>query len=75
MIAEAEALIDDDSIADAARRVNKLHKAWKKTGNLPQKEENELWDKFKAATDAFNERKAENLDQLREEEQKITLQS
>lgn len=70
LIAEAEALIDDDSIADAARRVNKLHKAWKKTGNLPQKEENELWDKFKAATDAFNERKAENLDQLREEEQK-----
>ena len=70
LIAEAEALIDDDSIADAARRVNKLHKAWKKTGNLPQKEENELWDKFKAATDAFNERKAENLDLLREEEQK-----
>lgn len=47
LIAEAEALIDDDSIADAARRVNKLHKAWKKTGNLPQKEENELWDKLK----------------------------
>ncbi len=70
LIAEAESLIDDDSIADAARRVNKLHKAWKKTGNLPQKEENELWDQFKAATDAFNEKKAENLDRLREEEQK-----
>ncbi|MBO6792870.1 MAG: DUF349 domain-containing protein [Balneolaceae bacterium] len=70
LIAEAESLIDDDSIADAARRVNKLHKAWKKTGNLPQKEENELWDRFKAATDAFNEKKAENLDRLREEEQK-----
>lgn len=73
LIAEAEALVDDDSIADAARRVNKLHKAWKKTGNLPQKEENELWDKFKAATDAFNEKKVENIDSLRDEEQKNLL--
>lgn len=70
LIAEAESLVDEESIADAARRVNKLHKAWKKTGNLPQKEENELWDKFKAATDAFNEKKTENLDALRDEEQK-----
>ncbi len=73
LIAEAESLIDDDSIADAARRVNKLHKAWKKTGNLPQKEENELWDKFKSATDLFNEKKTENIDQLREEENKNLL--
>ncbi len=73
LIAEAEALIDDASIADAARRVNKLHKAWKKTGNLPQKEENELWDKFKAATDSFNEKKTENIEVLREQEQKNLL--
>jgi Domain of Unknown Function (DUF349). len=66
-------LIDDNSIADAARRVNKLHKAWKKTGNLPQKEENELWDKFKSATDSFNEKKTENIGLLREEENKNLL--
>jgi len=73
LINEAESLLDDSSIADAARRVNKLHKAWKKTGNLPQKEENELWDKFKAATDSFNEKKTENIDALREEEQENFL--
>jgi hypothetical protein len=70
LIAEAEALIDNENIAKAARRVNKLHNAWKKTGNLPQKDENELWDKFKAATDAFNEKKSENIDVLREQEEK-----
>lgn len=70
LIEEAEALMDDISIAEAARRVNRLHKAWKKTGNLPQKEENELWEKFKTATDSFNEKKTENLDALRDEEQK-----
>ena len=70
LIAEAEALVDNENIAKAARKVNKLHNAWKKTGNLPQKDENELWDKFKAATDAFNEKKSENIDVLREQEEK-----
>lgn len=68
LIDEAEALIDSDDLANAARRVNKLHRRWKKTGNLPQKEENELWDRFKAATDAFNEKKAEYSDVIREQE-------
>lgn len=69
LIKEAESLMDDDDIAEAARRVNKLHKLWKKTGNLPQKEENELWDKFKSATDEFNDKKSNNLDELRAIEQ------
>jgi hypothetical protein len=68
LIKEAEALVDDPDIAAAARRVNKLHRRWKKVGNLPQKEENELWDQFKAATDAFNDKKSDNIDQLREQE-------
>lgn len=68
LIAEAEALLDYDDLAEAARKVNKLHRKWKKTGNLPQKEENELWDQFKSATDAFNEKKSENVDVLREQE-------
>lgn len=69
LVADAEQLIDQEDIAEASRRVNKLHKAWKKTKSLPQKDENELWEKFKAATDAFNEKKAENMDVLREQEQ------
>jgi DNA repair exonuclease SbcCD ATPase subunit len=69
LIDEAEALIDADDLADAARQVNKLHRRWKKAGNLPQKDENELWDRFKAATDAFNEKKSDNIDLLREQEQ------
>lgn len=69
LVKEAEALVDMDNIAQAARKVNKLHRAWKKTGNLPQKDENELWDKFKAATDAFNDKKTDNIDVLRDQEQ------
>lgn len=70
LIREAEALLDEEDLAVAARDANKLHRRWKKVGNLPQKDENELWDEFKAATDAFNDKKAENIDQLRELEEK-----
>ncbi|MEX1062635.1 MAG: DUF349 domain-containing protein [Balneolaceae bacterium] len=70
LIREAESLIDDPDLAAAARKVNKLHRRWKKIGNLPQKDENELWDQFKKATDTFNEKKSENLDELREQEEK-----
>lgn len=69
LIDEAEALVDADDLADAARKVNKLHRRWKKVGNLPQKDENEMWDRFKAATDAFNDMKSDNIDQLREQEE------
>lgn len=69
LIEEAEALVDMDDLAEAARKVNKLHRRWKKAGNLPQKEENELWHRFKAATDRFNDLKSENIDQLREQEE------
>ena len=69
LIKEAESLIDEEDIAIAARRVNKLHNLWKKTSNLPQKEENELWDQFKAATDAFNDKKSDNIDLLKDQEQ------
>lgn len=69
LIDEAEALLDSDDLADAAREVNKLHRRWKKIGNLPQKDENEMWDRFKVATDAFNEKKSENIDELRDQEE------
>jgi hypothetical protein len=69
LIDEAEALIDADDLADAAREVNKLHRRWKKVGNLPQKDENEMWDRFKAATDAFNKKKSDNADLLRDQEE------
>lgn len=68
LIDEAEALLDSDDLAEAARQVNKLHRRWKKVGNLPQKDENEMWDRFKEATDKFNQLKSDNIDLLRKQE-------
>ena len=66
---EAEALLEKDDLASAARKINKLHHRWKKTGNLPQRDEDRYWDRFKAATDAFNERKSNNIDKIKEQEE------
>lgn len=69
IIEEAEALLEKEDLASAARKINKLHRRWKKVGNLPQRLEDKLWDQFKSATDAFNERKSNNADKLHEQEE------
>ncbi|WP_445664285.1 DUF349 domain-containing protein [Fodinibius sp. AD559] len=69
IIEEAEALLEEDDLATAARKINKLHRRWKKVGNLPQRAEDKLWSRFKSATDAFNERKANNQDKIHEQEE------
>jgi hypothetical protein len=69
VIEDAEALLKQKDIAKAARKVNKLHRRWKKIGNLPQRKEDALWDRFKAATDAFNQRKADNQGKIDEQEE------
>lgn len=66
---EAEALLEEEDIASAAREINKLHRRWKKIGNLPQRTEDKLWNRFKSATDAFNERKANNRDKIEKQEE------
>ncbi|SMO33830.1 DUF349 domain-containing protein [Fodinibius sediminis] len=66
---EAEALLEADDLAIAARKINKLHRRWKKIGNLPQRTEDKLWARFKSATDAFNELKSKNQDKIKEQEE------
>ncbi len=66
---EAEALLEADDLATAARKINKLHRRWKKVGNLPQRTEDELWNRFKSATDAFNEKKSNNQDKIEKQEE------
>lgn len=65
---EAEALIDEPDLAKAARSINKLHKRWKETGPVPRDLAEELWQRFKTASDSFNKKKAENIEILRQQE-------
>ncbi|MEL7832950.1 DUF349 domain-containing protein [Fodinibius sp. Rm-B-1B1-1] len=69
IIEEAENLLEEHDLATAARKINKLHRRWKKVGNLPQRAEDKLWSRFKSATDAFNEKKANNQEKIEEQEE------
>lgn len=66
---QAEKLKDEEDLAVAARKINQLHKQWKKVGPVPHEKNEELWQRFKAASDEFNKYKQEHLDDLKEQEQ------
>ncbi|MCH8568541.1 MAG: DUF349 domain-containing protein [Balneolales bacterium] len=70
IITTTESLKDHESIAEASIIIKKLHNDWKNLANIPQQQHDELWDRFKKASDEFNAYKDENLDELRSEEQK-----
>lgn len=63
---QAEALLLQEDLALAAREINRLHKDWKQIGPTLREKSEELWQRFKTASDAFNERKNQNLDVIRD---------
>lgn len=66
---KAEALLTETDLALAAKEMNLLHKRWKETGPTFKEESEPLWERFKAASDKFNDVKHENLDVIRDSEQ------
>ncbi len=67
---KAEELLLEASITRSFQQLQKLHEAWKETGPVPKDKKDELWDRFKAATDKLNKRRQEHYDSLREEQNK-----
>ena len=67
---KAEELLLETSITKSFQHLQKLHEAWKETGPVPKDKKDELWDRFKAATDKLNKRRQEHYESLREEQNK-----
>lgn len=67
---KAEELLVEPSINKSFHKLQKLHDAWKETGPVPKDKKDELWDRFKAASDAINDRRQAYYDSLREEQSK-----
>lgn len=66
---KAELLLTETDLALAAKEMNLLHKRWKETGPTFRDESEPLWERFKAASDKFNDVKHENLGVIRDSEQ------
>lgn len=56
---KAEALVKMEDLKDAIKALNDLHEEFKHIGPVPREEQEPLWQRFKAASDAVYDRRKE----------------
>lgn len=71
---KAEELLDEKSMTKAFKALQKLHEDWKEIGPVPQEKKEEIWERFKAASDKINQVRREHYAKL-EESQKANLEA
>jgi hypothetical protein len=67
---KTEELLLETSIIKSFKLLQKYHEEWKDIGPVPHEQNDEIWERFKAATDKINERRREHYGQLQEEQEK-----
>lgn len=63
----AEKLVDVSVIKDAIRELNELHHEFKHIGPVPKEDKENVWQRFKAASDAVYAKRDTYLQQLQQE--------
>jgi len=63
---KAEKLMDESSLKVAVKELNELHHEFKHTGPVPRDEQDVVWNRFKAASDAIYARRDEHMVALHE---------
>lgn len=66
---KAESLLLIDSINQSFKELQSLHEQWKEIGPVPEDKKEEVWERFKAASDQINQRRKEHYEKLFAEEQ------
>lgn len=56
---KAEELLLEPSIIVSFKRLQEYHDEWKSLGQVPQDKKDEIWDRFKTASDQINQRRHE----------------
>lgn len=67
LCAKAERLKDVEKIKDAIKELNELHHEFKHVGPVPMEEKENVWQRFKAASDAVYLKRDEYLKTLQQE--------
>ncbi|MFC1729743.1 DUF349 domain-containing protein [candidate division KSB1 bacterium] len=67
---KAEELLLESSIIKSFKQLQKYHNEWKELGPVPQDKKDEIWERFKNATDKINQRRREHYEQLQEDLEK-----
>ncbi len=71
---KAEDLIVETNVLKSFKLLQKYHEKWREIGPVPHEHNEEIWQRFKAATDKINERRREyynERDEIFEENYKI----
>lgn len=64
----AEELLLEKSIIKSFKKLQEYHQAWREIGPVPSDKRDELWDRFKTATDKINARRKEHYFQLKDQQ-------
>ena len=67
---QAEALVMEQSVVSAFRKVQKLHDEWRETGPVANEFKEPLWERFKQASSRVNKAHQEYFESLKGEQQK-----
>lgn len=63
-----ENLLLEPSINDSFRQLQECHQLWKEIGKVSSDKSEEIWERFKKASDAVNKRCQEHYEKIREEQ-------
>ncbi|MCB9015641.1 MAG: DUF349 domain-containing protein [Lentimicrobiaceae bacterium] len=63
---KAEELVLESSIIKSFKQLQQYHEEWKEIGPVPQDKKDELWDRFRSATEKINERRRDYYTQMQD---------
>jgi hypothetical protein len=63
---KTEELLLEPSIIKSFKNLQQYHEEWKEIGPVPQDKKDELWDRFRSATEKINERRREYYNEMQE---------
>lgn len=63
-----EGLMLCESINDSFKQLQECHQHWKEIGPVPSDKNEEIWERFKTASDAVNRRRQEFYDKIKQEQ-------
>lgn len=67
---KVEELVFEESLVKAFKMLQKYHEEWKEIGPVPQDKKDEIWERFRTATDKINANRREYYARIQEVQQK-----
>ncbi len=67
---KAEDLLEEKSALNSFKKLQQYHDDWREIGPVPREQKDEVWERFKAATDKINQLRREHYKDIHEEQEK-----